>query len=65
MLTKTKVIGMKLKHEYYRRLVTHYIEEANSFVKMGRYDDACKCWATIEKYLAKQTALWSELLEMA
>ena len=65
MLTMFKVFGIKLKCEYYRRLVTHYINEADGFVKNGKYDDACKCWVNIRKYVEKQAALWSELLEMA
>ena len=65
MLTKIKMLLTEIKHLYCCYVVRHYVDKADKFVKMGDYEHACKCWAIVRKYLEKQTALWSELLEMA
>ena len=65
MLTKFKILGIKLKHKYYCNIVNYYLNEVDIFVKNGNYEDACKCWANVRKYVEKQAVLWSELLEIA
>ena len=65
MLTIFKVLSIKIKYKYCNIVAHHYFDKAGALVKKEDYEHADKYYEISARYLKKQFALMSELLEMA
>ena len=65
MLTMIKVLSIKIKYKYCGYVANRYFDKADDLVKMDDYQHADEYYGLAAKYLEKQFALVSELLEMA
>lgn len=65
MLTKIKMFCNKMKSNDYACMYQYYTEEAECFIKLGRYEEAERCREKATKYLNKEYRLVHKVMEMA
>lgn len=65
MLNKIKMFTVKVRDNYYVTMYQYWTDEAEGFIKLGRYDEAERCCDLAVKYLIKETNLLAKSMGLA
>lgn len=62
MLNKIKMFTVKVRDNYYATMYQYWMNEAEGFVKLERYDEAEYCRDLAMNYLIKETNLLAKAM---
>lgn len=65
MLTKIKMFTIKVRDDFYECMYQYWMDKAEGFIQLERYDDAEYCRELAANYLNKEFELLAKAIKLA